>query len=373
MLNFKEFLIERRRATPVVRAWLDTRSKPYAYWLSRRFNTPFPLSKPMMERLGRGRKGVRALHSTDLKGLSTLLSLQNSSKSISVATLLQNVFAGTEFVEGIETEGGIVVELLGDVAFSGDYDIFTSSDSQGRRWLDLNQFSRSSGNHGKGMERRMAISEWQKKWEGIILDGTRAFINQNMNKLTELFEQYYTLTDPKGSQLSPGEISRYGRSMAEDMIWDATKKIDFAKVFWTGSQDYGIHGLDRAEVVVEHGVSAKIDFIDPVKYGSLKKMVNKGLFKLTKRLFVESEKFFKDRIDIFATFGKGETNAYDESVMDNFKITNVLYNIDASEGPFIEDSEIREVLRGSNIDPIPMSSMDWSMYFGDWTQEDDSK
>ena len=115
MLRFNNFLEERRRTPVQVRAFLDSRAKPYEYWMSRKFNLPFPLSKPMMDRLGRGQKDVEALHSTDDSGLSTLVSLQNTSKSISVATTLQDSDSGFAMVEGIETGGGIIVELLGDV------------------------------------------------------------------------------------------------------------------------------------------------------------------------------------------------------------------------------------------------------------------
>ena len=51
MLKFKQFILERRRATPQIKAWLGTRAKPYEYWMSRQFTLPFPLSKPMLDRM----------------------------------------------------------------------------------------------------------------------------------------------------------------------------------------------------------------------------------------------------------------------------------------------------------------------------------
>ena len=51
MLGFKQYLLERRRATPQIRAWLGTRAKPYQYWMSPQFTLPFPLSKGMMKRM----------------------------------------------------------------------------------------------------------------------------------------------------------------------------------------------------------------------------------------------------------------------------------------------------------------------------------
>ena len=105
MYKFKKFLEERRGVPIQVRTFLDSRAKPYEYWMSRKFNLPFPLSKPMMNRLGRGQENVKALHSTDAAGLETLVSLQNSAKSISVFTKLIDGESGMTMVEGIETDG----------------------------------------------------------------------------------------------------------------------------------------------------------------------------------------------------------------------------------------------------------------------------
>ena len=175
MLKFKQFLEERRRATPEVRAWLDTRSKPYEYWLSRKFRVPFPISKPMMTRMGNTEENVEGIHITDDAGLKTIFNLQNSSKSISVMTFIDDVDMGMELLDGIETAGGIVVEVVGDVPFKGDFDIFTSPDNQGRRWLDLNQFIFNKFENAPDF-----FHNWQLIYIETIEDHTRNFLTKRM-------------------------------------------------------------------------------------------------------------------------------------------------------------------------------------------------
>ena len=160
MYKFKKFLEERRGVPIQVRTFLDSRAKPYEYWMSRKFNLPFPLSKPMMNRLGRGRENVKALHSTDADGLETLVSLQNTAKSISVFTKLKDTASGEVMVQGVDTGGGVIVELFGDISFAGKYDIFSSADNQGRRWIDLKQFSTPR----MGLNRRQLLIDCHKLW-----------------------------------------------------------------------------------------------------------------------------------------------------------------------------------------------------------------
>ena len=139
--DFRQQLNERRRESARVKQLLSSRAKPYEYWLSKKFTLPFCISKPMLTRMQNTQTDVEAFHVTDIDFIKTLFEVQNSAKSLSVTTEIEDKRAGVLMLEGIETAGGILVELIGDVPFAGDHDIFTSSDSQGRRWIDIYQFS----------------------------------------------------------------------------------------------------------------------------------------------------------------------------------------------------------------------------------------
>ena len=358
MKRFKQFLEERRRMPIQVRAFLDSRAKPYEYWMSKQFNLPFPLSKPMLDRLGRGQENVRALHSTDADGLDTLISLQNTAKSISVFTRLKDKSSGDIMVQGVETDGGVIVELEGDITFKGDYDIFTSADNQGRRWLDLQQFS----NPKMGMKRRMLIKDWHNTWMNYIVDFTRTFIRSNKNDLMEVYNAWI---DNRGYSLSYMDHLDY-----------ATKTLASARVFWIGGQGYMIDGMSKQESLDETGIVQKIQISMVDLNHPLVAVAKRALFELTKGLFDLAEKFFSENAEEFQRMGQetgDETNytskvyaEYDEAVMQNYTIKNVYYNTDDSVGPEVDEDDIPIEVYRSGIEPIAMGAMDWEILFQDW-------
>ena len=354
MKRFKQFLEERRRMPIQVRTFLDARAKPYEYWMSKKFNLPFPLSKPMMNRLGRGQENVKALHSTDTNGLGTLISLQNSAKSISVFTKLRDTASGMIMVEGVETSGGVIVELEGDIAFKGNYDIFSSADNQGRRWLDLQQFSTPR----MGMKRRMLIKDWHKTWMDYIVEFTRNFIRSNRSELMEVYNRWIDNYD-------------YNLSYMDHLDY-ATKTLESARLFWIGGQGYRVTGIgepmSNEESLRETGIVQKIQIAMVDLNHPLVAVAKRALFQLTKGLFDLAEKFFSENAEEFQTFGQetGKEYEYDESIMQNYTIKNVYYNTDYEAGPEVDGNDIPIEIHRSGIEPIAMNEMDWKMLFQDW-------
>ena len=351
MKRFSQFLEERRRMPIQVRTFLDARAKPYEYWMSRKFNLPFPLSKPMMNRLGRGQENVKALHSTDANGLETLVSLQNTAKSLSVFTKLRDTASGDVMVQGVETGGGVIVELEGDIAFKGNYDIFSSADNQGRRWIDLKQFSTPR----MGMGRRQLLIDWHKVWMDYILNFTTKFIRRHRKDLMEVYNRWI---DNRGLSLS-----------YMDYLDNALKTLSWARVFWIGSEGYMVDGMNKQESLDETGIVQKIQIAMVDLNHPLVKVTKRALFDLTKGLFDLAEKFFSENAEEFQTFGQetGKEYEYDESIMQNYTIENVFYNTDYASGDEIDAGDIAFALKGTGIRPIPMGSMDWEILFQEWT------
>ena len=356
MKRFKYFLDERKKMPIQVRTFLDSRAKRYEYWMSRKFNLPFPLSKPMMNRLGRGQENVKALHSTDAAGLETLVSLQNTAKSISVFTKLRDTASGDVMVQGVETGGGVIVELKGDIAFKGNYDIFSSADNQGRRWIDLKQFSTPR----MGMQRRQLIIDWHKTWMDYILDFTRRFINNNKRDLMDVYNIWI-----ENRQVMVGGYS----SSYMDYLDYATKTLAWARVFWIGSEGYMVDGMNKEESLNETGIVQKIQIAMVDLNHPLVRVAKRALFDLTKGLFDLAEKFFAENAEEFQSFGRetGKEYEYDESVMQNYTIENVFYNTDYAAGDEVDAGDVAFALKGTRIKPIAMGSMDWELLFKEWT------
>ena len=100
-----------------------------------------PISKMMFARLTSEKKRVRSIHVTDFDGFEDLLPLLGTRKQI--ATMNKTRFASVVKM-GVSAGGGIAVVLEGYPVFESNYDLHTRVDSQGRRWIDIDQIAEVS-------------------------------------------------------------------------------------------------------------------------------------------------------------------------------------------------------------------------------------
>ena len=341
MLNFKGFLLERRKASAGVRALLDTRAKPYEYWLSKKFELPFPISKPMMTRMQNTQLEVEAFHVTDIDHIKTLFEAQNSSKSLSVTTEIETDRDGLTMMGGIETVGGILVELVGDVPFGGDLDIFTSPDNQGRRWIDIYQFATELKKRNLGNPD--LLHNWELIYKRTILEHTKRFIKKNWHDLLDF-------------------------GLDGDHMGYAVRAKEWAAIFWIGGEGFMVKGLDPDESVAEKGIINKLNRVEPEMRGKrdkIQKEARQTLFRMTKDLFDKAEDYFTDNLLDFFEFGKEEKiYPYNELVMDNFTIQRVIYNY--MYKPSEIENVIGEYLSREEIEAGSLEETQILKYFKKW-------
>ncbi|MAG25221.1 hypothetical protein CMI47_06540, partial [Candidatus Pacearchaeota archaeon] len=256
--DFRQQLNERRKDSRAVRELLSSRAKPYEYWLSRKFTLPFCISKPMMTRMQNTETEIEAFHVTDIDYIGTLFEVQNSSKSLSVTTKVESVRDGVVMMEGVETGGGILVELVGDVPFAGDSDIFTSPDSQGRRWLDIYQFAGQLSKRKEYLANPDLLHNWELIYKKTILEHTKAFIKTNWHELLDF-------------------------GLDGDHMGYAVRSKEWAAIFWIGGEGFKIKGLGSIFSLAEKGVVDKLER-HPDGRGLVRK-AKQALFKMTKDLF----------------------------------------------------------------------------------------
>ena len=128
MKTFKGYLKER---TP---AWTESLSTAL-------FDLPraglkdvrIPLSPSIFKRIWPKPPRSTAFHLTDYDGVKKLKGMQGKKRSISAFYNMNP----SEFKWGIKSEGGYIVELIGDVLAAAPDDISSAPDKSGRRWLTL--------------------------------------------------------------------------------------------------------------------------------------------------------------------------------------------------------------------------------------------
>ena len=92
-----------------------------------------PLSPSIFKRIWPKPPRTTVFHLTDYAGIKKLKKIQGSKKSISS---FFNITARA-IDDGVATEGGYVIELLGDILVAAPDDISSQPDKTGRRWITL--------------------------------------------------------------------------------------------------------------------------------------------------------------------------------------------------------------------------------------------
>ena len=170
MITFKQFITE---APP---AWTESLST-MLFSLPRAglVDAKIPLSSAIFNRIWPKPIRTTVFHLTDFDGVRKLKRMQGKKKSISA---FFNI-APSSIEDGIMTEGGFVVELIGDILVASPDDIGSQPDKTGRRWLVLDTLTKSMGGGAKlkGMEK-----DTEKMMTNLIIKYSDNMTITNINK-----------------------------------------------------------------------------------------------------------------------------------------------------------------------------------------------
>ena len=92
-----------------------------------------PLSPPIWKRIWPDDVRATVFHVTDNKGFDNLVKMQGKKRSLSAFTEMR----GNYFSQGVQTLGGVIAELDGNILMAAPQDIMSSPDKTGRRWTEL--------------------------------------------------------------------------------------------------------------------------------------------------------------------------------------------------------------------------------------------
>ena len=100
-------------------------------------DVPIPLSSAIFKRVWPDDIRTTVFHLTDDDGLDKLVRLQGKKKAISAFTSMDRYY----YSRGVQTEGGIVAEIDGNVLIAAPTDIMSRPDNTGRRWTAFRAIS----------------------------------------------------------------------------------------------------------------------------------------------------------------------------------------------------------------------------------------
>lgn len=85
-----------------------------------------------------GKQRVTTFHVGDVNGIDKVASMIDSKKSLSTFRYMEKVMVRS--MRGIQTEGGIIYQIEGDLQFDAPTDILSAPDETGRRWVNIYSF-----------------------------------------------------------------------------------------------------------------------------------------------------------------------------------------------------------------------------------------
>ena len=100
-------------------------------------DVPIPLSSSIFKRVWPDDIRTTVFHLTDVDGLDKLVKLQGMKKSISAFTSMDRYY----YSRGVQTAGGIIAEIDGNVLIAAPTDIMSRPDNTGRRWTAFRAIS----------------------------------------------------------------------------------------------------------------------------------------------------------------------------------------------------------------------------------------
>ena len=118
-----------------------------------------PLSPSIFKRIWPEPVRSRVFHLTNDEGLRALKKMQGGKRSISAFYNIKS----QSIQDGIQTDGGYVVEMDADVLAASPDDIGSQPDKTGRRWLVLDTLTKTMGGASKlkGMEKDIEKMMWK--------------------------------------------------------------------------------------------------------------------------------------------------------------------------------------------------------------------
>ena len=231
-----------------------------------------PVHSAIIKRLWPEDVRATVFHVTDAGDFKNLVRLQGKKKSISAFTEMR----GNYFSTGVQTGGGVVVELDANVLMAAGMDIMSAPDKSGRRWIevrylrgkfyekDLNAiekdikqmligiladvqeagYIRSAPQRGSNINNKKMAIHWRnlgyqikddgralKEVIGDYMDGMEKVIKKNSTRFKSIFRDYIKkrYTDESWDEIIVNQILIKKVHVVESSHWEIEPIMGFMK------------------------------------------------------------------------------------------------------------------------------------------------
>lgn len=228
-----------------------------------------------------GKQRVTTFHVGDVHGIDDMRSIVGSRKSLSTFRYMDKVMVKS--MRGIQTEGGIIYQIEGDLQFDAPRDIMSAPDETGRRWVNIYSFPENFRNR---LEDEYHVRENKFRWNsqeeyGFDWNDAKFHLKDLMEyyRLMERLIKEYAkdireyFTNIKGRQTSWNETV-VNNIQIKDILWKEDI-VDFLETWETKEQKINVikeigiklNSISTGNVYLsDNGRTFGFRKIDPVKW-----------------------------------------------------------------------------------------------------------
>lgn len=185
----------------------------------------FPMTSKIYQLIS-GKQRVKVFHISDVHKINELAALIGTKKTISAFTYVSP--STVNDLHGIQTKGGVLYEIYGDLVIHSPSDIMSRPDENGIRWIDSYELLSANGN---------------KEWNGIVKE---FYENNNINNFeldfppkgkerTDIIKKYFIAAE-KFISGHVDEIKKYMIDRSHYISsWNEVlvNNIEIHDVFWS--------------------------------------------------------------------------------------------------------------------------------------------
>jgi len=192
---------------------------------------------PKIYQLISGKERVRSFHISDVHQIMEFGKLKGTKKTISTFTFVSPSVISE--LDGIQTKGGVLYEIWGDLVVHSPSDLMSRPDENGIRWLD--SWTLFPDPLAPGMNRQRDDS-LNKKWKDEVVqlyrdnnvdDVYKALTNVRGNEKSNLIRQYFKLAE----KFVNGHVNQIRAHLIglPSNLWNEVlvNNIEIHDVFWS--------------------------------------------------------------------------------------------------------------------------------------------
>lgn len=280
MKTFKQYLAEKQEAHSIASSILYGDPMP-----------PFFLTPTMMKRLDYTIENVTAFHITAQEFVENLLKLQGK-KNTQLSVMLR--LNANEALEGIETSGGIVAELKGQIDAYFSTDAFTGLLKGGRRSVQIHPMSDFGGSVQRRYKDIIGTNEAAEMIKAYLSDFRGKLLVQRAMILDRHITPFLAKTFPEaGIRKTDGFFEAFEKvQLTNDPLAEGLSLDELIRAVSGGRQVYNkivTEYLDAQEKIIKSNPHYKKLFLMPMNTAG----------------------------------DKDVSGGYDEAIMSNFRITKL--------------------------------------------------